>query len=345
MKTNRYFLASAFCIVILFVAPLQGIPEIKVGQEPAPSDQLIAVCIPGKLFPHVGETIDLHVYGAKQDKAIDSYAWNATGGKVIGQGSSVKWDFTGVKPGIYEATVRFRDSKGNTRVCNVEVTVISPLNLKGGKYTTSRGFLIRGENEADGYGLYSYFLLGSRADNANRERYLSAIKEYLRLSEAIELLKVLREKNEINITYLPLKIAPGEDLLKKLEVQDDKNYAEVAAWLLEHYDFERAKVLLKKLEGSHVAGPYIVSFLTPLTGNNVTPPYLYQDQSLVPPDLIASWMKLFIIQSEKEKFWEAETMRTMVLKMRLCVGVIGQAVPEVTKELDNIIALKKKLGA
>jgi hypothetical protein len=267
-----------------------------------------------------------------------------TGGKVTGQGSAVKWDLTGVKPGTYEATAQIKDSQGNTRTCTAEVTVIAPLDIKAGKRITGRDFLIRGEKEAEVYGLYSYFLLGSRPDNASRERYLSAIKEYLRLSDVIDLLKVLREKKEINITYLPLKISLGKDLLKQLEKQDDKNYSEVAAWVLDNYDYERAQALLQKIEGGHVNGPYIVSLLTPLSGDTAVPPYLYQDQSIVPHDLIASWMKEFIMQAAQEKFWEVKTMRSMVLRMRVYVGAIGKGVPEVIEALNRLIALKDKLG-
>jgi hypothetical protein len=80
MKTKNNVLAIASFIVILLTHPLQGMPDAQSEQTHLSSDQLIAVCSPERLFPHVGEPIDLHAYAAEQKESMFSYAWTATRG-------------------------------------------------------------------------------------------------------------------------------------------------------------------------------------------------------------------------------------------------------------------------
>jgi hypothetical protein len=109
----------------------------------------------------------------------------------------------------------------------------------------------------------------------------------------------------LNITYLPVRMPPERPVLDQLA---DEKYTSVAEWLLKQYDYERARVLLKDLAGAQREGPYIVSVLKPPAWNSsLSRPYLFQDQSAVPPHLISAWTKEFLNQAAQEQFWQERT--------------------------------------
>ena len=193
-----------------------------------------------------------------------------------------------------------------------------------------------GEPETTGYGLYSYLLLGSPPTAASRERYLKAIEEYLRFPDLTRLETFNIPYRTLNITYLPIKVAPERPVLDQLT---DERYGEVAAWILKQYDYERARVLLKNLPGSHREGPYFLSVLTPPSWDHPpSRPYLYQDQSAVPPHLVSLWAREFLNQAAQEQFWQERTVAHFALKLRTSIGILATGLPEVRKALDYWIA-------
>ena len=172
---------------------------------------------------------------------------------------------------------------------------------------TGRSFLVGNQKEEEGYGLYSYFLFGSPpTTEAACERYLRFIEMYLQIIPDITALEEYISPNELNVAYLLLKESPAT--------------RPSAEWVLEKYNYERARVLLRALPGTHRDGPYIVSTLKPLTGvETLSSKYLYQDLSAVPldpPGLIVLWVKEFLSQAAQERFWEERTVEQLVLKVR-----------------------------
>ncbi len=188
---------------------------------------------------------------------------------------------------------------------------------------TGRSFLVRGQTEGQGYGLYSYILFGSPPSNATRARYLRAIEAFLQLIPEVsefEKLKISRE--ELNITYIPLVHA------------SEFSAVIPADWVLENYDHARAQVLLRTLPGTHRDGPYIVSVLTPLSQiNNLTEKYLFQDMSHVPPHLISLWVKDFINQAAQERFWEENTANRLARNLRTKIAIVATGLPDVQAAL------------
>ncbi len=53
------------------------------------------------------------------------YVYTVSGGRVIGEGSKVAWDLSGVWPGVYTATVEVRDSKKHRALSSVSVQVVN----------------------------------------------------------------------------------------------------------------------------------------------------------------------------------------------------------------------------
>jgi len=180
---------------------------------------------------------------------------------------------------------------------------------------TTRDFLVSGQAEGESYGLYSYLLLGSPATAKSRERYLLIITEYLKIAPREQAEEYI-PRPQLNITYLPLtERAPPNTS---------------AEWILDHYDYARARQLLGAVAGEHALGPYIVSSLKPLTSiDTLSGKYLFQDMSTAHPDLAAMWMSQYLEQSSKERFWQVSELPQWRLELiNLLKRVTSQRVDE-----------------
>jgi len=176
--------------------------------------------------------------------------------------------------------------------------------------------------EDQGYGLYSYLLFASPPTHATRDRYQAAVTAYLEFISPIKVLEEYLQRRQLNITYLPLTVSLPERILPQESTQ----------WILEHYNYTRARILLSTLPGAHSEGPYIVSSRKPLrVGKILAEPYLYQDLSWVPPRLVELWVKAFLNQATQERFWEERTAERWVRKLRTAIAILAEGLPEVHK--------------
>lgn len=334
---------SFHCLVLVCFMQLASaraqptVPNAITGGTPS-SSQLIVACSPDKPVVRLGEVIRVRAYANPPAGSAVQYAWTAPVGKISGEGAEASWDFTGVASGAYAAKVSVKQASGAAD-CSIRIIVVAvptgqPLR---GDRETGRSFLLPNAAEENGYGLYSYLLLGSRPTAASRERYLRAIEEYLRFPDITRLENFKPPRRTLNITYLPLQAFPSREIEKQLA---DEKYGEVAEWVLKQYDFERARVLLKGLPGDLREGPYIVSFSKAPKWNGAahSRPYLFQDQSAVPPHIVSLWAKEFLNQAAQEQFWEERTAIQLVLKLRTAIGIMAAALPDPKKSLVNWIA-------
>jgi Carboxypeptidase regulatory-like domain len=196
------------------------------------------------------------------------------------------------------------------------------------KRITGRSFLVGAERERGGYGLYSYLLLGMRPLNDDmRQRFLAVIDAYLRALSDVNALAARVPRARLNITYILVLEKPREGIPD-------------ASWVLNHYNFDRAKILLSVLPGPEHNGPYIISTLKPLSHQPRVPGhYLYQDMSDVPPSMAGLWEQQFEIQAEKPNFWKADTRSQAVLKLRTLIANAALALPDVKYSAAEIGAL------
>jgi hypothetical protein len=310
---------------------------ILAAQDQAVAAPPAVACSPEKPTAWPREVIWLKAWAAAETGPPLTYAWMATAGTVEG-GAEARWDFTEARPGVHTARVRVRGGAGEIAECSVQVVVVrgagggrGPVPPPPGQPRRETGwaFLVRDQVEAPDYGLYSYLLLGAPPTEAARERYLKTIEAYLRLvPEIAQLEKVNIPRRELNVTYLLTEIAPGD--------------AVSAEWVLLHYDYARARAILRTIPGSRRDGPYLLSVLQPLTvadgPTSAAGPYLFQDLSAVPPHLASTWVTEFLNQAAQERFWEAKTGQRLVLKLRVTIGILGAGLPEVKKALDTWIA-------
>jgi hypothetical protein len=339
-KKLKAITLTCFGVVAACHSPSLLLPALSsehyARELPAQTAPNVVACSPDKPIVFPKETISLKVWATFPASQALHYAWSVTAGSVEGEGSEVRWNFEGVRPEVYKATVRVSDPRGEAADCSVRVIVRSrPIELRGGSRETGRSFLLPEQIETGGYGLYSYFLLGSPPNDVTRERYLKAIEEYLKFPDITGLEEYI-EPRELNINYLPVTASPGEDVLKRLA---DERYDFVSEWVLRHYDYARARALLRRVPGDHREGPYFVSFLKRFDWKvGLSRPYLYQNQSRVPPHLLSLWVKEFLNQAAQERFWEERTGQQFVLKLRTAIGIMAVGLPEVRSALDDLIA-------
>lgn len=278
----------------------------------------------------IGETVLLKAWAATPPGQTLRYAWEATAGRLEAEGPEARWTLSNLRPGRYAASVRVEGPAGQTAECLLRVIVRQdpaarllqesrPLARE-----TGSALLLESQGEAAEYGLYSYLLLGSPPAGAVRERYLGVIEAVWRLVPEIARLEAHVPRQELNIAYVPVTSPPPG--------------AVSAEWILEKYDYARARTILRLLPGTHRDGPYVVSALRPLAAPTPLGPVLFQDLSRVPPHLVSAWVKEFLNQAAQERFWEERTGQQLAHRLRLTIGVLAAGLPEVRRALDDWIA-------
>ena len=193
--------------------------------------------------------------------------------------------------------------------CHLNQTWPPPRTPTSGKsLVTVRSVLPRNTLEAPKYGLYSYILFASRPIDATRGRYLAVLSAFLeKFGEAKEYIGVL-PLDRLNITYIPARADPVATRVS-------------ASWLLDHYDYARAKVFLDKVERRHDRDIYLVSSLAPLTQvKTPTLPFLEQDLSEVPIQLLPLWIREFELKVSDERPWALRELSNLALRCELHSG-------------------------
>lgn len=134
-------------------------------------------------------------------------------------------------------------------------------------------------------------------------------------------------KEHLNVAYVPVTDPPPDN--------------PTPDWVVDHYDYARAHVLLEHLGRKHRSGPYIVSTLAPLTpGLPSDAHYLFQNLSsrVVPTELAEAWIQQFQDQAQSQQFWEPDKMRTFVLHLRAQVAKLAVDIPDARKGLATWIS-------
>ena len=292
----------------------------------APGRAATIACSPERPLVSLDSAVTLRVWGGQEPGKTAQYTWTASAGTMQGQGPQVLWSLKGLSSGIFTAEVRVGEATEQGAVCSMQVVVAESERGPEVKRETGRSFLVKGAREAGGYGLYSYLLLGSPPSDAMRDRYLKILQAYLGIINDInDFGEYVTSREKLNITFLPIG-AQAEDNA-------------TAAWLVEHYDYARARVYLDLLPGSRRDGIYLVSCSKPLS-EGANPPYLLQDLSTIPvtpEDLASPWVREFLNQAAQDRFWEPRTMDNLILKLRTTIAVLAIGLPDVQNSLRKWI--------
>ncbi len=129
-------------------------------------------------------------------------------------------------------------------------------------------------------------------------------------------------KSDINVTYLPITDSPTERV-------------PAADWVLSHYDFARAKMLMHLLDKTYVNGPYVLSTLVALSMQSRPPEhFLFQDMSSVPGEVAVLWDRNSKTRAQKN-FWAPATRDQAILQLRTFVANAAFAFSDVNERLPH----------
>ena len=313
-------LAAFLAVAFLLAASL-----ITASQMALAADPPLVACSAESPSVEPGGAVTVNAWAADSAGRSLRYAWEAPVGHLESRGRQARWNLAGLRPGVYAAVVRVSDGSGSAVECVVRVLVRQDTGPRspGPARETGSALLGPGAREVEGYGLYSYLLLGAPPGAGVRERYVKSIEAFWTVVPDVRALEEYVPRSDLNVAYVPVKAAPGTSV--------------TAEWILDNYDYARARSLLRHLPGANRDGPYLVSALKPLAGGGGSQ-YLFQDLSSVPPHLAASWVKEFLNQAAQERFWDERTGARLALKLRVTVSVLGEGLPEVRKALDGWIS-------
>ncbi len=73
-----------------------------------------------------GERVGVTATASSPQNFTLTYKWSANAGTIVGNGSAVQFDTTGLSPGTYSITGRADDGHGQAAECNTSVTVQQP---------------------------------------------------------------------------------------------------------------------------------------------------------------------------------------------------------------------------
>jgi hypothetical protein len=329
------WIAVALAASCLPATRAQSTAQKTAGDQPSGD----LACTPDAPVAKTGDTISLRVWALPATNKNFDYKWSVDAGQIEGEGREVHWRLAGVRPGTHLVKVQFA-AAGSVQQCAVELMVVAgDIDLRGGHRATGRAWLLPDQTEDARYGLRSYLLFGAPpSGDEQRDRYLRTIEEYLKFPSSEALEKYYQSANlplkALNVTYLPLKSKPSQDTMDSLRSADSAR--KVAEELLRRYDYERALVILAELEGEHHQGPYLVSY--PAHAGPIDQPYIFQDLSWVPPEVITLWVHEFLNQAAQERDWSKPKTASFVLKMRTIITVCGSGYEVVQKSVDRLVS-------
>ena len=95
--------------------------EIRV--EPKPNHPPTIACSADRASVFAGERVHITTNASDPDGDSLTYTWRTNGGKIVGTGSAVDFDTTGLAPGMYTVTVRVDDGHGGAADCSSAIEV------------------------------------------------------------------------------------------------------------------------------------------------------------------------------------------------------------------------------
>ncbi len=100
--------------------------SVSIGVEPKPNRPPVITCSADRSSVLAGERVRITANASDPDNDPLTLAWRANAGQIIGSGSSVQFDTTGLSPGTYTVTGRVDDGRGGAADCSVDVKVETP---------------------------------------------------------------------------------------------------------------------------------------------------------------------------------------------------------------------------
>jgi outer membrane protein OmpA-like peptidoglycan-associated protein len=95
--------------------------DIRV--EPKPNRPPVITCSADRSSVFAGERVHITTNASDPDGDRLTYAWRANSGQVVGSGTAVDFDTTGLAPGTYTVAVRVDDGRGGAADCSTTIEV------------------------------------------------------------------------------------------------------------------------------------------------------------------------------------------------------------------------------
>ena len=304
--------------VVFAAAACAALPE-QARQGPEFAD---AACTTEQLVVSSGGAAELRAWILPGETAEPMYSWAVSAGRIVGHGPRVAWEMAGVHPGTYEASVSVRDRESPLGSCTLRVTVLPFLPTFF--LLPDRGIvLMPNDSEQDGFGLYTYLIFPRKPNAASRPRYAEAIKTFGRLPQAVAFAEPAPGGEQIAM-YLPMRERPSAGGLDNTD------------WVLDNYDYLRARRMLHGFAQTGNDGPYILTTPVPLDSADAEEAVV-NDLSIAPPHLIDPWIKHHVYRAAQEGAWGARLQRLLVLGPRTIIAVLAEGLPEVVAGLDEAV--------
>ena len=101
---------------------------VNIRVEPRPHHPPTVTCSADRTSIFAGERVHITANGNSPDGDPLTYTWRASGGQIIGSGSGMDFDTTGLAPANYTVTVRVEDAHGGAADCTstMEVKAVPP---------------------------------------------------------------------------------------------------------------------------------------------------------------------------------------------------------------------------
>lgn len=200
---------------------------------------------------------------------------------------------------------------------------------KRSTFFSGRSFLSKGNKEKKNYGIYSYILFPQRPDSSNYQVYSQVIRAYLNKVENVDDIERYVQRIKVNIVYFPVK-GPIEEL------QHIKGEEERTNWLINNYDYARAKFFISKIQKENLyKGPYIVSCKESLSDcKPLKKDYLLQDLSHVHQKVVSLWVSEFLKQSSDLNYWDDTSVDNFTNEIRNAIAIGADGLQIVNASMD-----------
>ncbi|MGH9792482.1 MAG: Ig-like domain-containing protein [Candidatus Acidiferrales bacterium] len=100
--------------------------SVDVRVETRPNNAPTLTCSAERTTVRTGERVRVTGQGSDPDGDNLTYSWQAKAGQIVGSGSSVQWDSTGLAAGSYAVTGRVEDARGGAADCSVQIAIEEP---------------------------------------------------------------------------------------------------------------------------------------------------------------------------------------------------------------------------
>jgi hypothetical protein len=346
---KRRALAAGSVSSLMLLAQLSRVDSaVRANQNS--NDGLELICLAEQPAIVEGEGVALQAWvSTVEGRPVSQptvFSWEVDAGRIEAQAAATKWDLSSVKVSPESerravATVKVTTTGRGELSCAVQVFIgqrVAALPDRGTVQAESllsgRHYLLPGDVEPPGYGMYSYLLFSSPPSTAEeRNRYLKTIEACLLVLQDVDdfLRRHVRRRN-LNATYIPLKHLPDTG----------KSNADWAASVLAAYDYGSAQILLARIRQTRHGGPYLVSVLKPLSDPGASA-HLWEDLTGVVPELAWNWIKFFTYLAAQERSWSEDSLQRFGLRLRNLIAVGSRIPPTVLKELNGAIVFRPQL--